>query len=67
MCDSGVKVADMKAKAVKAKVPFHIPTIKKPQDEYNILVNNSNQPFEHVWLQRREDGLGFVHPLVSYL
>lgn len=67
VCDSGVKVADMKAKAVKAKVPFHIPTIKKPQDEYNILVNNSNQPFEHVWLQRREDGLGFVHPLVSYL
>ncbi|XP_021667853.2 protein RRP6-like 2 isoform X3 [Hevea brasiliensis] len=63
VCDSGVKVADIKAKAVKAKVPFHIPTIKKPQDEYNILVNNSNQRFEHVWLQRSEDGSGFVHPL----
>ncbi|KAF2288160.1 hypothetical protein GH714_004735 [Hevea brasiliensis] len=57
------RVADIKAKAVKAKVPFHIPTIKKPQDEYNILVNNSNQRFEHVWLQRSEDGSGFVHPL----
>nr|KJB84001.1 hypothetical protein B456_013G195500 [Gossypium raimondii] len=47
----------------KAKVPFHVPTIRKPQEEYNILVNNSNQPFEHVWLQRSEDGLRFVHPL----
>ncbi|TYI47734.1 hypothetical protein E1A91_D13G195000v1 [Gossypium mustelinum] len=47
----------------KAKVPFHVPTIWKPQEEYNILVNNSNQPFEHVWLQRSEDGLRFVHPL----
>ncbi|XVF06653.1 hypothetical protein REPUB_Repub06bG0068700 [Reevesia pubescens] len=47
----------------KAKVPFHIPTIRKPQEEYNILVNNSNQPFEHVWLQRSEDGQRFVHPL----
>ncbi|KDP39663.1 hypothetical protein JCGZ_02683 [Jatropha curcas] len=61
--DSGVKVADMKAKGVKAKVPFHISTIKKPQEDYNILVNNSNQPFEHVWLQRSEDGLQFIHPL----
>ncbi|XP_048235901.1 protein RRP6-like 2 isoform X2 [Ricinus communis] len=61
--ESGVKVADLKAKGVKAKVPFHIPTIKKPQEEYNILVNNSNQPFEHVWLQRSEDGLRFIHPL----
>ncbi|KAK6243542.1 hypothetical protein QUC31_009951 [Theobroma cacao] len=47
----------------KAKVPFHIPTIRRPQEEYNILVNNSNQPFEHVWLQRSEDGQRFVHPL----
>ncbi|XP_022742692.1 protein RRP6-like 2 [Durio zibethinus] len=47
----------------KAKVPFHIPTIRKPQEEYNILVNNSNQPFEHVWLQRSEDGQRFIHPL----
>ncbi|KAK5772880.1 hypothetical protein PVK06_049180 [Gossypium arboreum] len=47
----------------KAKFPFHVPTIRKPQEEYNILVDNSNQPFEHVWLQRSEDGLRFVHPL----
>ncbi|KAA3467577.1 Exosome component 10 [Gossypium australe] len=47
----------------KAKVPFHIPTIQKPQEEYNILVNNLNKPFEHVWLQRSEDGQHFVHPL----
>ncbi|XP_021281829.1 protein RRP6-like 2 [Herrania umbratica] len=49
--------------SAKAKVPFHIPTIRRPQEEYNILVNNSNQPFEHVWLQRSEDGQRFVHPL----
>ncbi|WCJ43580.1 Polynucleotidyl transferase ribonuclease H fold protein with HRDC domain [Euphorbia peplus] len=60
--DSRVKV-DMKAKRVKAKVSFHIPTIKKPQEEYSILVNNSNRPFEHVWLQRNEDGSQFIHPL----
>ncbi|GMI85466.1 RRP6-like 2 [Hibiscus trionum] len=47
----------------KAKVSFHIPTIRKPQEEYNILVNNSNQPFVHVWLQKSEDGLRFVHPM----
>ncbi|KAK8507533.1 hypothetical protein V6N13_141552 [Hibiscus sabdariffa] len=47
----------------KAKVSFHIPTIRKPQEEYNILVNNSNQPFVHVWLQKSEDGLCFVHPM----
>ncbi|KFK27865.1 hypothetical protein AALP_AA8G439200 [Arabis alpina] len=47
----------------KAKVPFHVPTIKKPQEEYNILVNNANLPFEHVWLERSEDGLRFMHPL----
>ncbi|OMO67884.1 hypothetical protein CCACVL1_20240 [Corchorus capsularis] len=63
---SGVKVnkgALAVGTAAKAKVPFHIPTIPKPQQEYNILVNNSNQPFEHVWLQRSEDGQRFVHPL----
>nr|GMD41921.1 protein RRP6-like 2 isoform X2 [Ipomoea batatas] len=57
----GVKVA---AKP-KPKVPFHIPTIPRPQDEYKIVVNNSNQPFEHVWLQRSDDGSRFIHPLVS--
>ncbi|XP_065851992.1 protein RRP6-like 2 [Euphorbia lathyris] len=61
--DSRVKVADMKAKRVKAKVSFHIPTIKKPQEDYSILVNNSNRPFDHVWLQRNEDGSRFIHPL----
>ncbi|OMO70391.1 hypothetical protein COLO4_28619 [Corchorus olitorius] len=67
---SGVKVnkgALAVGTAAKAKVPFHIPTIPKPQQEYNILVNNSNQPFEHVWLQRSEDGQRFVHPLVGVL
>lgn len=49
----------------KAKVPFHIATIKKPQEEYKILVNNANAPFEHVWLEKKENNLGFVHPLVS--
>lgn len=64
--ESSVKVAtkDRKTLGVKPKVPFHIPTIRRPQDEFNILVNNSNQPFEHVWLQRNEDGSRFVHPLV---
>lgn len=65
----GVKVAtkDKKASAAKPKVPFHIPTIRRPQQEYNIVVNNLNQPFEHVWLQMSEDGQRFVHPLVSSL
>lgn len=61
----GVKVAtrDKKITGPKPKVPFHIPTIRRPQEEFNIFVNNSNQPFEHVWLQRSEDGLRFFHPL----
>ncbi|XP_061371672.1 protein RRP6-like 2 [Gastrolobium bilobum] len=61
----GVKVAmkDKKTMGPKPKVPFHIPTIRRPQDEYNILVNNANLPFEHVWLQRSDDGLRFIHPL----
>ncbi|MBA0816158.1 hypothetical protein Gohar_000851 [Gossypium harknessii] len=66
---SGVKVKKWALAAGtsgKAKVPFHIPTIRKPQEEYNILVNNSNKPFEHVWLQMSEDGQRFVHPLVSF-
>lgn len=50
---------------VKPKIPFHIATIPRPQDEYKIIVNNSNQPFEHVWLQKSEDGTRFTHPLVS--
>ncbi|KAK4483763.1 hypothetical protein RD792_010966 [Penstemon davidsonii] len=51
---------------VKPKVPFHIPTIPRPQDEYKIIVNNSNQPFEHVWLQKSEDGSKFIHPLEKF-
>ncbi|KAL5547215.1 hypothetical protein UlMin_006902 [Ulmus minor] len=63
--DSLVKVAtkDKKSTGPKPKVPFHIPTIRRPQEEFNIYVNNSNQPFEHVWLQRSEDGQRFIHPL----
>lgn len=62
---SGVKVAmkDKKAMGAKPKIPFHIPTIKKPQEEYGIMINNANMPFEHVWLQRSEDGQRFIHPL----
>lgn len=62
-----VKVAERDTKSLsgKAKVPFHVPTIKKPQEEFNILVNNSNQPFEHVWLERSEDNQRVMHPLVS--
>lgn len=63
-----VKVAERdKNLSCKARVPFHVPTIKKPQEEYNILVNNTNQPFEHVWLERTEDGQRFMHPLVRSL
>jgi len=51
----------------KMKVPFHIPTIKKPQYAYNIVVDNSNQPFEHVLLEKSEDGQRFIHPLVRSL
>ncbi|GER26963.1 3'-5' exonuclease domain-containing family protein [Striga asiatica] len=51
------------ATKLKPKVPFHVPSIPKPQDEYKIIVNNTNQPFEHVWLQRSEDGSRSIHPL----
>jgi exosome complex exonuclease RRP6 len=62
---SAVKMAsrDKKGMGIKPKIPFHIPTIPRPQDEYKIIVNNSNQPFEHVWLQRSDDGSKFIHPL----
>lgn len=63
---SGVKVAtrDRKVDLAKAKVPFHLPHIARPQDEFGIRVNNNNQPFEHVWLPRSEDGSHFIHPMV---
>lgn len=65
---SVVKVVsrDSKTMGTKSRIPFHIPTIPRPQDEYKIIVNNANQPFEHVWLQRSEDGSRFMHPLVSF-
>ncbi|RDX95637.1 Protein RRP6-like 2, partial [Mucuna pruriens] len=61
----GVTVAtkDKKTIGPKPKVPFHIPTIRRPQDEYSIVVNNANMPFEHVWLESSDDGLRFIHPL----
>lgn len=48
----------------RARVPFHLPNIPRPQDEYGIIVNNSNLPFEHVWLHRSEDACRFIHPMV---
>lgn len=47
---SGVKVA---TGAPKAKVSFHNASIMWPQDEYKILVNNGNTPFEHEQSKRR--------------
>lgn len=65
--DVKVVSKDKKSSGNKPRVPFHIPSIPKPQDEYKIMVNNYNQPFEHVWLGRSEDGTRFIHPLVSFL
>lgn len=59
------KKKEIDSKHGKEKVSFHIATIKKPQEEYKILVNNANVPFEHVWLEKKENNLGFIHPLVS--
>ncbi|NP_001170525.1 uncharacterized protein LOC100384536 [Zea mays] len=50
------------APGAKAKVPFHDPSIPRPQDVYKIRVDNY-KPFEHVWLERSEDGTRRVHPL----
>ncbi|KAH7666298.1 Ribonuclease D protein [Dioscorea alata] len=62
---SGVKVAsrDQQTKGARSKVAFHMPMITRPQIQFNIIVNNSNKPFEHVWLERSEDGTRFIHPL----
>ncbi|XP_074566387.1 protein RRP6-like 2 [Curcuma longa] len=62
---SSVNVAmlDKRTKAVPPKVPFHIPTIRRPQDEYNIRVNNKNEPFRHVCLDTGDGNL--IHPLVK--
>lgn len=64
--DSPADSLSVKVKDKKGKVPFHIATIKRPQEEYNIIVNNSNMPFQHVWLQRSDDGQRLIHPLVSF-
>uniref|UniRef100_A0A0E0M7Z1 HRDC domain-containing protein n=1 Tax=Oryza punctata TaxID=4537 RepID=A0A0E0M7Z1_ORYPU len=62
-----VKMATKDKSAVppgaKAKVPFHIPTIPRPQDVHRILVDNSSKPFEHSSLERSDDGSRVVHPL----
>ncbi|KAK9951693.1 hypothetical protein M0R45_007129 [Rubus argutus] len=58
-----VVTKDKKTVGTKPKVSFHVPSIRKPQEQFNILVNNSNQPFEHVWLPRSEDAHRFLHPL----
>jgi exosome complex exonuclease RRP6 len=50
------------APGTKPKVPFHDPSIPRPQDVYKIIVDNY-KPFEHVWLERSEDGSRPVHPL----
>ncbi|KAF6175532.1 hypothetical protein GIB67_038106 [Kingdonia uniflora] len=63
---SSVKMVskDEKTTGSRPRVPFHIPTIRRSQDEFNILVNNSNEAFQHVWLEKSEDGTRFIHPLV---
>ncbi|XP_062200590.1 protein RRP6-like 2 [Phragmites australis] len=58
-----VKMATKDKATVPAKVPFHIPTIPRPQDAYRIVVDNTNKPFEHVLLELSEDGTRPVHPL----
>ncbi|KAM0944123.1 putative ribonuclease D [Dioscorea sansibarensis] len=62
---SGVKVASrgQQTMAARPKVAFHMPMIPRPQIQFNIIVNNSNKPFEHVWLERSADGTRFIHPL----
>ncbi|CAM0871338.1 unnamed protein product [Alopecurus aequalis] len=51
-----------KSPGAKASVPFHDPTIPRPQEVYRIRVDNSTLPFNHVWLERSEDGTP-IHPL----
>ncbi|KAI3706595.1 hypothetical protein L6452_24451 [Arctium lappa] len=50
----------------RAKVSFHLASIPRPQDVYRIMVNNVNEPFEHVWLQMSEDGSRLIHPLENF-
>jgi hypothetical protein len=46
-------------------VPFHIPTIPRPQDVYRIVVDNTSKPFQHAFLEQSDDGARPLHPLVS--
>ncbi|CAM0956965.1 unnamed protein product [Alopecurus aequalis] len=50
----------------KPKVPFHIPTIPRPQDVYRIVVDNTSKPFQHAFLERSDDGARPVHPLENF-
>ena len=59
------KKKEMAVGTTKPKVSFHVATVRRPQDVYDIVVNNVNQPFDHVWLERSEDGQRFIHPLVG--
>ncbi|CAA7018386.1 unnamed protein product [Microthlaspi erraticum] len=62
-----IEIADEpKVDVQEAKVPFHVATIRKPQEEYLIMVNNANVPFEHFLLERSEDNLRFIHPLEKF-
>lgn len=65
----GVKVLsrDKKTSGGRSRVPFHIPSIPRPQDRYNIFVDNSNVPFKHPGLQKTEDGSKYIHPLQGEL
>lgn len=65
----GVKVLsrDKKTAGGRCRVPFHIPSITRPQDRYNIFVDNSNVPFNHLGLQKTEDGSKYIHPLQGEL
>ncbi|KAJ9541096.1 hypothetical protein OSB04_027602, partial [Centaurea solstitialis] len=40
-----------------------VSSIKRPQDEYEILVDNYNEPFQHFSLERSDDGSKYIHPL----
>ncbi|CAH1452231.1 unnamed protein product [Lactuca virosa] len=66
---SSVKVVSLEDNAMgtqRPKVSFHMNWIPKPQDVYNIVVNNVNQPFQHVWLKTSEDGSRLIHPLEKH-
>nr|BAK08205.1 predicted protein [Hordeum vulgare subsp. vulgare] len=54
---------DERAPWAKPKAVYHDPSIPRPQDVYLIRVNNCNSPFDHVWLERSDDGTRPIHPL----